>query len=75
MIGVPDSRWREAVHAVVREADLEVDAAVLPGHCRNQLAGYKVPKSVAFVGELPRTATGKIYKETLRAQWQPPAAV
>ncbi|MCU1373574.1 MAG: lcfB, partial [Actinomycetia bacterium] len=67
VIGVPDRTWGEAVHAVVvlREgATTEVDE--LRDHCRARLAGFKVPRSVEVVAELPRNASGKVRKHLLR---------
>lgn len=68
VIGVPSRRWTEAVAAVVvlREGH-EATAADLLDHCRGFLAGYKRPKTVAFVDELPRTPAGKVLKYRLRA--------
>lgn len=68
VIGVPDPRWGEAVHAVVvlkPEALCSVDA--LRTHCRSLIAGYKVPKSMIFVPALPLSPTGKVLKTELRA--------
>ena len=65
MIGVPDARWGEAVRAVVvRAAPVEADE--LMGFARTRLAGYKLPKAIDFVDELPRNPSGKILKRTLR---------
>ena len=43
--------------------------AILGAHCRELLAGYKVPRSYDFVDELPRTGTGKIQKAKIRAPY------
>ncbi len=60
VIGLPDERWGERVVAVVSaRADMSLDAEVLKQHCRQLVAGYKVPRVVAFVAEVPRTNTGK----------------
>ncbi|OBF28999.1 long-chain fatty acid--CoA ligase [Mycobacterium sp. ACS1612] len=67
VIGVPDPRWGEAVKAVVvPAAGVAVSAADLIGYARARLAGFKLPKSVDFVETLPRTASGKLLKRTLR---------
>ena len=70
VIGVPDDEFGEQVKAVVQPADgiapSEELAARLIAHCREHLAGYKAPKSVDFVEEIPRTGTGKIQKKPLR---------
>jgi fatty-acyl-CoA synthase len=75
VLGMPDPRWIEAVHAfvVVREgARVTVDD--LRAHCRAQLAPYKVPKDVHFEQKLPRTAVGKFDKRALRANAAPEGA-
>ena len=67
VIGVPDEHWGEAVKAyVVLRAGTTLDAEELLAFARQRLAGYKVPKTVAFVVELPKTSTGKIKKFALR---------
>jgi acyl-CoA synthetase (AMP-forming)/AMP-acid ligase II len=71
VIGIPDERWGEAVHAVVVLKDGErPDEAELLGHCRAALAGYKVPKRVEYVDAMPMNAIGKILKRELRASRQ-----
>jgi long-chain acyl-CoA synthetase len=67
VVGVPHERWGEAVKAyVVPRAGLELSAGQIIAHCRESLAGYKVPKEVTICGPLPRTGVGKIYKPALR---------
>jgi acyl-CoA synthetase (AMP-forming)/AMP-acid ligase II len=71
VIGVPDLKWGERVHAVVVLHDrASVTEAELIEWCRDRIAGYKRPRSVAFVrdDEMPRTATGKILHRVLRAR-------
>ncbi|MFP3989695.1 acyl-CoA synthetase [Streptomyces sp. E11-3] len=65
VIGLPDDRWIEAVTAVVVPRG-EVTEADLIAHARERLAPFKAPKRVLFVSELPRNASGKILKRTLR---------
>jgi acyl-CoA synthetase (AMP-forming)/AMP-acid ligase II len=67
VFGVPDDRWGEAVTAaVVLRPGRQATEAELIEHCRALLAGYKKPRSVAFHDELPKGATGKILKRSLR---------
>jgi len=67
VIALPDPKWIEAVCAVVvmREGAF-VSASELIGFARNRLAGFKVPKTVVFVDQLPKNASGKILKRELR---------
>ena len=68
VVGVSDPHWGENVCAVIV---LRTGAAIEPGdltdRVRQRLAGFKVPRHVVTVGELPRNATGKVLKEQLRA--------
>ena len=69
VFGIPDEEWGEGVHAVVSgyEGGAEVPSAEeLQAFCREHLAGYKVPRSFSTMGEIPRTASGKILKRELR---------
>ncbi len=71
VVGTPDDRWIEAVTAfVVLRPDAGLDAAEAPGelvaHARASLAGFKVPKQVLLVEELPRNQSGKLLKRVLR---------
>lgn len=71
VIGVPHPRWVEAVTAVVvrREQDGLAPEAVVE-HCAGRLAGFKVPKKVVFVDDLPRNPSGKILKRDLRERYR-----
>jgi long-chain acyl-CoA synthetase len=73
-IGIPDDEWGEAVLAVVETRDgVEPDpelADELVAFCRHRLAGFKCPRRVEFVAELPRQDNGKIYKRLLRDQFR-----
>lgn len=68
VIGVPDARWGEAVHAIVRlKPDAIADEAELKRHCAGLIAGYKQPRSYTFRGDpLPLSAAGKMLKVELR---------
>ncbi|MBC3191721.1 AMP-binding protein [Pseudonocardia sp. C8] len=68
VVGAPSDRWGEEVTAFVVLADgTGSDVERIIRHCREHLGGYKVPKSVVVVDELPKTGTGKIQKQVLRA--------
>lgn len=67
VIGVPDQHWGEAVKAVtVLKPGASLTAEELIAHARGQLAGFKIPKSVDFVSDLPRNATGKVLRRVIR---------
>lgn len=69
VVGLPDDRWGEAVTAfVVPRADRLADVEGLRTHCKQLLAGFKIPKRFVFVDALPKTATGKIKKNEIRAE-------
>ena len=73
VIGVPDERWGERVHAIiVLKAGAQLDFATLDAFCREHIAAYKCPKSFDIREErLPRSAAGKVLKRELRAPyWQ-----
>ena len=67
VIGIADPYWIEIVHAVVvlKQGAL-VDAKEITDFCKEKMARYKAPKSVAFVKTLPKNPQGKILKRTLR---------
>ncbi|MCB1847916.1 MAG: fatty-acid--CoA ligase, partial [Halieaceae bacterium] len=68
VIGIPDEEWGEAVHAIVvlhegEEATMEE----IIRHCRERIAGYKLPKGITFREEaLPLSGAGKVLKTELR---------
>jgi long-chain acyl-CoA synthetase len=75
VIGVPDERWGETVKAVViARAGADPDPDDLIAFARERLAGYKLPRSIEFVDELPRTASGKVLKRELRKRYVPSSA-
>ena len=69
VIGVPDEKWGELVTGLVVTDGTAVTQEELIAHCRESLAGYKCPKRIEFVDELPRTATGKLQKFKLREKF------
>ena len=68
VIGVPDERWGERVHAIiVPKPGVTLTADDVMAHCREQIAGYKCPRSVDFRGTpLPLSGAGKVLKRELR---------
>ncbi|HEY3810704.1 MAG TPA: AMP-binding protein [Acidimicrobiales bacterium] len=74
VIGIPNEEWGESVHAVVVPARAGVTDAAVMAYAREHLAGYKVPRSVSFVDELPKTGSGKVLKRELRAAYGPAPA-
>jgi acyl-CoA synthetase (AMP-forming)/AMP-acid ligase II len=72
VIGIPDQKWGETVKAVVvTRAGSTVTEAALIDWMRDKVAGYKRPRSVNFMDRLPRNASGKLLKRTLREPyWQ-----
>ena len=70
VFGIPSEEWGEAVHAtVVPRPGASLSEQDVMSFSREHLAGYKTPRSVSFVEELPRTGSGKILKRVLRAPY------
>ncbi len=72
VIGVPDDQWGENVKAIVRlQPGQEATGEDVIAWCKGKMAGYRVPKSIDFVADFPRTAAGKVQKSVLRkAYWE-----
>jgi fatty-acyl-CoA synthase/long-chain acyl-CoA synthetase len=70
VFGIPSEEWGEQVHAaiVLAPGASESEADVI-AFAREHLAGYKVPRSISFTDELPRTGSGKLLKRQLRAPY------
>jgi acyl-CoA synthetase (AMP-forming)/AMP-acid ligase II len=71
IIGLPDAKWGERVHAVVvLHNGAEATEKELLDWCRDKIAGFKRPRSISFMREddVPRTATGKILHRVLKTQ-------
>jgi fatty-acyl-CoA synthase len=70
VIGVPHPRWQEVGRAliVLKEGQILSEEEVID-YCQAKLARYKIPKSVLFVGALPRNAAGKVLKRDLRESY------
>ncbi len=67
VVGVDDDEWGQRLRAFVATHDgASLDEQAVKGYVKQNLAGYKVPRDVVFVEELPRTATGKVLKRELR---------
>jgi acyl-CoA synthetase (AMP-forming)/AMP-acid ligase II len=72
VIGVPDPKWGERVHAVVvPHAGATATEAELIAWCQDRIAGYKRPRSISFIcdNDMPRTATGKILHRVLKTRY------
>ena len=70
VIGVPHPDLGEAVVAVCAVGDgLDVDPGAVISTCRGRLAGYKIPKQVVSVPDLPRNTMGKVQKGALRSRF------
>lgn len=70
VVGVPDEKWGEAIHAVaipVTEDEPSIDE--IREFCRGRVADYEIPKSIDFVKKLPRTSTGKVIREEVRNEY------
>ena len=72
VIGVPDDHWGERVRAVVVLADgATVTAEEIRAHVKKRIAGYKAPREVEFVAEMPVSPAGKVLKHELRRDATP----
>ncbi|MGI9006839.1 MAG: class I adenylate-forming enzyme family protein [Streptosporangiaceae bacterium] len=70
VFGIPSEEWGELVHAtVVRAPADDLTESDVMAFAREHLAGYKIPRSVSFTAELPRTGSGKLLKRQLRAPY------
>jgi len=65
-VGVPDEKSGEAVKLFIVKKDPALTAEALLEHCRTNLTGYKIPKTIVFKTELPKTNVGKILRRELR---------
>lgn len=74
VIGIPHQEWGEAVHAeVMLKQGRALDAADLMAHVRDQLGGYKTPKTLEIVEQIPVSVVGKVLRRQVREKyWQEP---
>ncbi len=70
VVGVPDQKWGEAVKAIVvlKPGQRATEQEIIQ-FCKERIAHYKAPKSIDFIGSLPRTGSGKIHKKNLRDKY------
>lgn len=70
VFGLPDRKWGEAVAAaIVRRPNVEASAEELIAFCEGKIAGFKKPRRICFVEQIPRTPTGKILRRALRERF------
>ena len=70
VVGVPDQKWGEVVKAIVvlKPGQKATEQEIIQ-FCKERIAHYKAPKSIDFIGALPRTGSGKIHKKNLRDKY------
>jgi acyl-CoA synthetase (AMP-forming)/AMP-acid ligase II len=67
IIGVPDEEWGSSVRAVVQlKKGEKMDGQEITEFCRGEMAGYKIPRSVVFVDEIPYSPVGKMLRQQVR---------
>ncbi len=66
VVGIPDEKWGEAVKAFVVLSDSSLDEDQIISYARTKIAGYKCPRSINFISQLPRNPSGKILRRELR---------
>jgi acyl-CoA synthetase (AMP-forming)/AMP-acid ligase II len=59
VFGLPDPRWGERVSAAIVKADDTLDPETITERCRERLAGFKVPRTVVFLDEIPKQGSQK----------------
>ena len=68
VIGRPSAEWGESLHAfIVPSTGARIDEAAVLAACRERLSGFKVPRTISIIADLPRNAGGKVLKTALRA--------
>jgi fatty-acyl-CoA synthase len=72
VVGVPDAKWGEVGKAfIVLEEGRQAAEEEILSHCRANLAGYKIPKQVEFITQLPRNEAGKVDRRALETGPEP----
>jgi len=67
VIGIPDPKWGQVPKAIVaRKKGMKISEGDVLEACKRELAGYKKPKSIVFVDELPKTGSGKIDRSLVK---------
>ncbi len=70
VVGLPDEKWGELVHAeIVLKEGASASQGEIEAHCRDLIAGYKLPRSAGFVDTIPLTAVGKVDKVAIRERY------
>ncbi len=69
VFGIPSEEWGESVHAVIVPSGEGLNHEEVTAHARRALASYKIPRSIEFVSEIPKTGSNKILKRELRAKF------
>ncbi|MAX49089.1 MAG: long-chain fatty acid--CoA ligase, partial [Rhodospirillaceae bacterium] len=70
VVGVPHEEWGEAVHAeVMLKEGASANPAELIEHVRNELGGYKTPKTIDIVSEIPMSVVGKVLRRNVREKY------
>jgi len=74
VIGMPSAQWGESPAAIIVVGEgKKLNTEEVIAYCRGKIAGYKIPRAVEFVQEIPRSATGKVQKHVLRKSFPGPA--
>ncbi len=72
VVGVPDPKWGEVgLAAIQARPGSTLDDSTVKSYLKQHLAGFKVPKHVVFVDEIPMSAQGKVQKDELRRRHGP----
>ena len=67
VVGVPDEKYGEALFAaIVPRPGTTLTESEIIDHCRGRIGGFKIPRRMAFVDSLPKSAMGKILKTEIR---------